>query len=81
MSPIFSFRFNSWQFTKRWGAVAFGGLAKLWDEDLEELITEDIFYNAGMGTRFMINTYQKINFSIDAAIGNGDNKGVYVGIR
>ena len=81
MSPIFSFRFNFWQFTEHWGAVAFGGLAKLWDKDLEELITEDIFYSAGVGIRFMINTDQKINFSIDAAIGNGDKKGVYVGIR
>ena len=70
-----------WQFTERWGAVAFGGLSKLWDDDLEALITEDIYYSAGVGLRFMINTDQKINFRIDAAIGNGDNKGVYVGIR
>ena len=72
---------HRWQFTERWGAVAFGGLSKLWDDDLEALITEDIYYNGGAGIRFMINTDQKINFRIDAAVGNGDNKGIYVGIR
>jgi hypothetical protein len=66
--------------TERWGAVAFGGLAKLWDDDLEALITEDLYYSVGAGIRFMINTDQKINFRIDAAVGNGDNKGIYVGI-
>jgi hypothetical protein len=70
-----------WQFHRRWGVVAFGGLSKLWDEDLENLITKDLYYSAGAGIRFMINTDQKINFRVDAAVGNGDNKGLYVGIR
>jgi len=72
---------HRWQLTERWGAVAFGGLAKLWDDDLEDLITEDLYYSVGAGIRFMLNTDQKINFRIDAAVGNGDNKGIYVGIR
>jgi hypothetical protein len=72
---------HRWQFTERWGAVVFGGLDKLWDDDLEALITEDLYYSVGAGIRFMINTDQKINFRIDAAVGNGDNKGIYVGIR
>ena len=63
-----------WQLTERWGAVAFGGLAKLWDDDLEALITEDLYSSVGTGIRFMINTDQKINFRVDAAVGNGDNK-------
>jgi outer membrane protein assembly factor BamA len=70
-----------WQFADRWGAVAFGGLSKLWDDDLQALITEDVYYSGGIGLRFMINTDQKINFRVDAAVGNGDNKGIYVGIR
>jgi len=70
-----------WQFTERWGAVAFGGMSKLWDDELEELITKDLYYSGGVGIRFMINTDQKINFRVDAAVGNGDNKGIYVGIR
>jgi outer membrane protein assembly factor BamA len=70
-----------WQFAERWGAVAFGGLSKLWDDDLEALITEDVYYSGGIGIRYMINTDQKINFRIDAAVGNGDNEGIYVGIR
>jgi hypothetical protein len=60
---------------------AVGGLAKLWDDDLADLITEDLYYSVGAGIRFMINTDQKINFRIDAAAGNGDNKGICVGIR
>jgi len=72
---------HRWQFTERWGAVIFGGLAKLWDDDLEALITEDLYYSVGAGVRFMINTDQKINFRVDVAVGNGDNKGIYVGIR
>jgi hypothetical protein len=48
---------------------------------MEALITEDIYYSGGVGIRFMLNTDQKLNFRIDAAAGNGDNKGVYVGIR
>jgi outer membrane protein assembly factor BamA len=70
-----------WQFAERWGAVGFGGLAKLWDDDLKALITEDVYYSGGVGLRFMLNTDQKINFRIDAAVGNGDNSGIYVGIR
>ena len=70
-----------WQFTEKMGAVAFAGLAKLWDDDLEDLITEDLYYSGGVGFRYMLNTDQKINFRIDAAIGNGDNKGIYVGIQ
>jgi outer membrane protein assembly factor BamA len=72
---------HRWQFAERWGTVVFGGLAKLWDDDLEALITEDLYYSVGAGIRFMLNTDQKINFRIDAAVGNGDNKGIYVGIR
>lgn len=70
-----------WQFAERWGVVAFGGLAKLWDDDLKALITEDVYYSGGGGLRFMLNTDQKINFRVDAAAGNGDNSGIYVGIR
>ena len=70
-----------WQFTERWGAVAFGGLAKLWDDDLEALITEDLYYSGGIGIRYMLNTDQKINFRIDVAVGNGDNQGIYIGIQ
>lgn len=70
-----------WQVAERWGIVAFGGLSKLWDDDLDALITEDIYYSGGAGIRFMINTDQKLNFRVDAAIGNGDNKGIYVGIK
>ena len=72
---------HRWQLTQRWGVVAFGGLAKLRDDDLEALITEDFYYSVGAGIRFMLNTDQKINFRVDAAVGNGDNKGIYVGIR
>lgn len=72
---------HRWQLTERWGAVVFGGLAKLWDDDLEALITEDLYHSVGAGIRFMINTDQKINFRIDAAVGNDDNQGIYVGIR
>jgi len=69
-----------WQFAERWGAAAFGGISKLWDDDLEALITEDLYYSGGGGIRYMLNVDQKINFRVDAAVGNGDNKGVYVGI-
>lgn len=70
-----------YQLTERWGIVGFGGVSKLWDDDLEELITEDIYYSGGAGIRYMINMDQKINFRVDVAIGNDDNKGIYVGIR
>ena len=70
-----------WQFTDKMGAVAFAGLAKLWDDDLEDLITEDLYYSGGIGFRYMLNTDQKINFRIDVAIGNDNNEGVYVGIQ
>jgi len=70
-----------WQFAEKWGVVAFAGLAKLWDDDLEALITKDLYYSGGIGIRYMLNTDQKINFRIDAAVGNGDNEGIYVGIQ
>jgi hypothetical protein len=45
------------------------------------LITKDIYYSGGVGIRYMINTDQKLNLRVDVAVGNGDNKGIYVGIR
>lgn len=70
-----------WQFAEKIGFVAFAGLAKLWDDELEDLITEDLYYSGGVGFRYMLNTDQKINFRIDAAIGNDNNEGIYVGIQ
>lgn len=70
-----------WQVTPRWGTVVFGGLAKLWDDELKALITEDLYYSGGIGLRYMLNTDQKVNFRVDFAVGNGDNEGIYVGIQ
>jgi len=64
-----------WNFYKKWGMVAFGGLAVATD-DLQGNNYSGLLPAVGAGLRFLAIPKRKINIGIDVAVGKGD-WGVY----
>ena len=64
-----------WSFYKRWGMVAFAGIAVATD-DLKGTTYSGILPMAGAGLRFMAIPKRKINIGVDVAIGK-DDWGIY----
>jgi outer membrane protein assembly factor BamA len=60
-----------WNFYKRWGLVAFTGLASAVAK-LSEIPDNDLLPGVGAGIRFKMLPAQKINIGIDGAVGKGD---------
>jgi len=60
-----------WNFYKRWGMVAFGGIATAVDSP-KEITWGGILPAAGLGARFMAVPSEKINVGIDVAFGEDD---------
>jgi outer membrane protein assembly factor BamA len=60
-----------WNFYKRWGLVAFAGLASAVPK-LSEIPDKDLLPGAGAGIRFKMLPSEKINIGIDGAAGKGD---------
>ena len=64
-----------WNFYKRWGMVAFGGIATAVD-DPKEITWKGLLPGVGAGARFMAIQSEKINIGIDLAFGK-DDWGIY----
>ena len=60
-----------WNFYKKWGMVAFAGVASAVDE-INQMKFEDLLPGAGVGLRFMAIPSEKINIGIDVAKGIDD---------
>jgi outer membrane protein assembly factor BamA len=60
-----------WNFYKRWGLVAFAGIASA-VEKLSDIPDNDILPGIGAGLRFKMLPNEKINIGIDGAVGKGD---------
>jgi len=72
-----------WNFYKRWGAVAFGGVGSVWgggNREEEEIYEKEFLPSVGAGLRFMLSSEKKINMRLDYAWGVNGNEGVYLGI-
>jgi len=72
-----------WQFHKRWGMVAFGGVGTIWggESSREEKIFEKQWLpSIGTGLRFMLSEEKHINMRLDGAWGVNGEKGIYFGI-
>ena len=70
-----------WQFYKRFGMVAFGGVGGVWgNEDASAGPSSKFLPSAGMGVRYMVSYVKKINLRIDYAFGVDGNQGLYFGI-
>ncbi len=65
------------RFTKRLGAVVFGGGAGLWDDSFT---SDDLYWNYGTGIRIRMQEQNRVNFRIDYAIGENDQDGWYVSV-
>jgi len=60
-----------WNFYKRWGMVAFAGVASA-VEKLSDIPDNDLLPGVGAGLRFKMLPAEKINIGIDGAVGKGD---------
>jgi hemolysin activation/secretion protein len=64
-----------WRFYKRWGAVAFAGVGQV-AENFGDYNTDDLLPSAGIGARFMLSEKNRLNLSVDYAIGK-DTSALY----
>jgi outer membrane protein assembly factor BamA len=60
-----------WNFYKKWGLVAFAGLASA-VEKLSDIPGSDILPGIGAGIRFKMLPAQRVNIGIDGGVGRGD---------
>jgi outer membrane protein assembly factor BamA len=60
-----------WNFYKKWGMVAFGGVATAVDSP-SEISWSDLLPAVGVGLRFMAIPSEKINIGVDVAVGKED---------
>lgn len=65
-----------WRFTKRWGAVGFLGVGGV-GESFSDFDKDDTLPAAGVGIRFSISPENRLNVSLDWAVGK-DNDYVYI---
>ncbi|MGD8719129.1 MAG: BamA/TamA family outer membrane protein [Candidatus Zixiibacteriota bacterium] len=68
-----------WIFARRWGVVAFGGVAALYDGGLKSITSDRVFPGGGAGVRFGLHEENRVNFRVDYARG-ADDDGLYVSI-
>jgi hemolysin activation/secretion protein len=69
-----------WMFTRRWGVVGFAGVATLYDGNLGNIETDNIYFSGGAGIRFRLHQENRVNFRVDYAVGENDQDGFYVGV-
>lgn len=68
-----------WQFYWRLGVVAFAGVGQVASE-LDDFNSDDLLPSAGVGLRFLVSKENRLNLSIDFAVGKGsDAIYIYVG--
>ena len=67
-----------WFFTRRWGLVFFGGVATLFDGNASNIDSDNIYYSGGAGLRYLLHEANRVNFRVDYAWGENDEKGFYV---
>jgi len=68
-----------WQFYWRLGMVAFAGVGQVAPE-LDDFNSDDLLPSAGVGLRFLVSKENRLNLSIDYAVGKGSNAiYIYVG--
>jgi hypothetical protein len=68
-----------WSFRPRWGMVAFGGLGQV-AKNFSDFESDNILVSGGVGLRWMASVENRINLSVDYALGEHDNYiYIYVG--
>jgi hemolysin activation/secretion protein len=79
MDAQFEYR---WQCAERWWLVGFAGVAAVYDGQLDDVGSDDLYSSGGLGFRFRLHPQQRVNFRVDYAWGEGDeNDGFYVSLR
>ncbi len=59
-----------WDFFKRWGMVAFGGVGSIWGRENREekdYFEKELLLSLESGIRFMLSKEKKINMRLDYA--------------
>ena len=68
-----------WSFRPRWGVVAFGGLGQV-GQNFSDFKSDNILVSGGVGLRWMASVENRVNLSVDYALGEKDNYlYIYVG--
>ena len=68
-------------FTSKLGAVAFIGVAGLYDGSIDNLDSDTTYFSGGVGLRYVLHEANRVNFRIDYAWGEDDEEGLYVSMR
>jgi outer membrane translocation and assembly module TamA len=68
-----------WHCRPRWGMVAFGGLGQV-GKSFSDFKSDIILVSGGVGLRWMASVENRVNLSVDYALGEHDNYiYIYVG--
>jgi hypothetical protein len=59
----------------------FVGIAALYEDSMADISSDEIFGSGGVGMRYVLHEESRLNFRIDYAWGEGDEEGLYVGVR
>jgi len=70
-----------WFFTRKWGVVGFAGIAALYDDDVSNMTSDSVYYSGGFGIRYRLHQENRVNFRVDFAWGEDDDKGFYVSLQ
>ena len=67
-----------WMFRPKWGVVGFGGVATLYDGDVSNINSDNVYFSGGIGLRYVLHKENGVNFRVDFAWGEDDDSGYYV---
>lgn len=67
-----------WFFKPKWGVVGFVGVAALYDGSVDNVNSDNIFFSGGFGFRYVLHAKNRVNFRVDFAWGEDDDRGYYV---
>lgn len=70
-----------WFFLPKWGVVGFAGFAALYDGDVANITSDDIYISGGFGLRYRMHQENRVNFRVDFAWGEDDDSGFYVSLQ
>ena len=72
---------SRYHISEKWKIVGFAGAANIEGGTAEENNREGMYYSAGVGARYALQSKDKVHLRFDIAIGNDDNQGFYIGLQ
>jgi outer membrane protein assembly factor BamA len=69
-----------WRVWRKWGVVGFIGYSALYDGDIKDIESDNLYGSYGLGIRYALLEEQRVNLRLDVAKGDGDDA-IYISIR